>query len=68
MLNYLYKNKVLSINVLVSTLTAYMLLGLLDDCIIPNIQYILKYNRFCMKLFVWIFVIVICSLLEIKIN
>jgi len=68
MINYIFNNKVLNLNVLINTLTAYMLLGFLDDLVIPNIQYIFRYNRFCMKLSVWVLVIGLCCFFRCKIN
>ena len=73
MLNYLVLNNILTLQIIVNTFTAYVMLGLFDNILIPICeQYMLNeerevlYYRFCVKLSIWIILILFCFSMDIN--
>ena len=73
MLNYLVLNNILTLQIIVNTFTAYVMLGLFDNILIPiceqymmNEQREVLYYRFCVKLSIWIILILFCILMDIN--
>ena len=64
MIPYLKKKNIVSINIILSTITGYVLLGFIDDITVPLLEcYLSKkekeimYHRFMTKTFVWLIVV-----------
>ena len=73
MLNYLVLNNILTLQVIINTFTAYVMLGLFDNILVPICeQYMLNeereilYHRFCVKLSIWLCMILFCFLLDLN--
>ena len=67
MIPYLKKKNIVSINIILSTITGYVLLGFIDDITVPLLEcYLSKkekeimYHRFMTKMFVWLIVVLLC--------
>ena len=67
MIPYLKKKNIVSINIILSTITGYVLLGFIDDITVPLLEcYLSKkekeimYHRFMTKTFVWLIVVLLC--------
>ena len=73
MIPYLKKKNVVSIDILLSTITGYVVLGFIDDITVPLLEcYVSKkereilYHRFMTKMMVWLIVVLFCLRMEKK--
>ena len=67
MIKYITDNRILSLGVIMNTLTAYLLFGVIDDIIVPTCEcYLYKfehkinYHRFSTKLMIWLLFLLYC--------
>ena len=71
MITYLINNNVLGITILLNTVTAYILLGFLEDIIVPWCENLISkqerdilISRFIVKVLIWFLIVIFCVILE----
>ena len=73
MFHYILNNKIISIQMVITTFTAYGMYGFFDDVLLPlTDKYINKkdhkliYDRFCTKVTIWLLLISCCFVTDLS--